>query len=118
MSFWILDYYVRIFCFLETNKVIKIYLRVQKSPHKFMLTSYIKYFAKFLALLLHNTSFFIFSFFFTSYFILHNLISLLHIYPKFHCHSLNSPIFHYFWFHFGQILCKFNASIIYGLENF
>merc|ERR1712079_932081 len=81
--------------------------RVHKSPHKFMLTSYMKYFAKFLALLLHNTSFFI----------LHNLISLLHIPPKFHCHSLISPIFHYFWVHFGQIFCNSNASIIYGLAK-
>ena len=32
--------------------------RVHKSPHKFMLTSYMKYFAKFLAILLHSTSFF------------------------------------------------------------
>ena len=31
------------------------FLRVHKSPHKFMLTSYMKYFAKFLVLLLHNT---------------------------------------------------------------
>ena len=37
-----------------------------------------KYFAKFLALLLHNTSFFLF----TEYFTLHNLILLLHIYTK------------------------------------
>ena len=38
--------------------------RVHKSPHKFMLTSYMKYFAKFLALLLHSTSFFHFYFIF------------------------------------------------------
>ena len=38
--------------------------RVHKSPYKFMLTSYMKYFAKFLALLLHNTSFFHFYFIF------------------------------------------------------
>ena len=38
--------------------------RVHKSPHKFMLTSYMKYFAKFLAILLHNTSFFHFYFIF------------------------------------------------------
>ena len=30
---------------------------LQKSPHKFMLTSYMKYFAKFLAILPHNTSY-------------------------------------------------------------
>merc|ERR1712197_206033 len=55
---------------------------------------------------------------FTSYFTLHNLILLLHIYPKFHCHSLDSPISHYFWFHFRQISCKFNTSTICGLANF
>ena len=43
---------------------LKIYARVHKSPHKFMLTSYMKYFAKFLAILLHNTSFFHFYFIF------------------------------------------------------
>ena len=31
--------------------------RVHKSPHKFMLTSYMKYFAKFLVIFIHNTSF-------------------------------------------------------------
>ena len=40
------------------------YSRVQKSSHKLMLTSYMKYFAKFLPLLLHNTSFFHFYFIF------------------------------------------------------
>ena len=42
------------------------YTRVHKSPHKFMLTSYMKYFAKFLALLLHNTSFLQFYFIFNN----------------------------------------------------
>ena len=39
------------------SSVFMVNARVHKSPHKFMLTSYMKYFAKFLALLLHNTSF-------------------------------------------------------------
>ena len=37
--------------------LVDINVRVQKSPHKFMLTSYMKYFAKFLAILPHNTSY-------------------------------------------------------------
>ena len=47
-------------------KVTYSYPRVHKSPHKFMLTSYMKYFAKFLALLLHNTSFLQFYFIFNN----------------------------------------------------
>ena len=46
------------------NIIYHIKNRVHKSPHKFMLTSYMKYFDKFLALLLHNTSFFHFYFIF------------------------------------------------------
>ena len=39
------------------NTTVNIETRVQKSPHKFMLTSYMKYFANFLAILPHNTSY-------------------------------------------------------------
>ena len=61
---------VTLLCFIRCKKwhIHPVYsatlLRVHKSPHKFMLTSYMKYFAKFLALLLHNTSFFHFYFIF------------------------------------------------------
>ena len=43
---------------LSIGMMENVYSRVHKSPHKFMLSSYMKYFAKFLAILLHNTSFF------------------------------------------------------------
>ena len=47
---------------LTIKRTSQILPRVHKSPHKFMLTSYMKYFAKFLTILLHNTSFFHFYF--------------------------------------------------------
>ena len=42
---------------LTFENLLRHYARVQKSPHKFMLTSFMKYFAKFLAILTHNTSY-------------------------------------------------------------
>ena len=92
------------------------YSRVQKSPHKFMLTSYMKYFAKFLAILPHNTSYLKIYIICNSicYFIFSNfnvlLLSLSQIVRSYCsdagwlvCGGEDIQIFHYFWLHFGQI---------------
>ena len=60
------------------------YRRVQNKHHKFMRASYMKHFAKFLAILHHNASFFNFCF----------IINLLHIFEKlkYYCRlCLRSP---------------------------
>ena len=71
MSLLVQDESYRHGSFLELVVIINIpkyyvviITRVHKSPHKFMLPSYMKYFDKFLALLLHNTSFFHYYFIF------------------------------------------------------
>ena len=81
----------------------KIYFRVQNTHHKFMRASYMKHFAKFLAILHHNASFFSFCFI-INFGIIQNL---LHIFEKLSQITLlltvtakGSQIFHYFWFNF------------------
>ena len=68
--------------FLEL-KLFEDITRVQKTHHKFMRASYMKHFAKFLAILHHNASFFNFCFIINFGFI-KNLLHILEI-LKYYC---------------------------------
>ena len=69
---------------IEIYLYLSIYLRVQNMHHKFMRASYMKHFAKFLAILHHIASFFTFCFI-INFLFNKNLLHILEILLLYYC---------------------------------